>query len=30
VQGIWYGLSLGLTFAAVFLLWRFNYVSKRI
>lgn len=30
VQGIWYGLSLGLTIAAVFLLWRFNYVSKRI
>lgn len=30
VQGVWYGLSLGLTVAAVFLLWRFNYVSKRI
>ncbi len=30
VQGIWYGLSLGLTVAAVFLLWRFDYVSKRI
>ena len=30
VEGIWYGLSLGLTIAAVFLLWRFNYVSKRI
>lgn len=30
VEGIWYGLSLGLTVAAVFLLWRFNYVSKRI
>lgn len=30
VQGIWYGLSLGLTVAAVFLFWRFNYVSKRI
>lgn len=30
VEGIWYGLSLGLTIAAVFLLWRFNYVSRRI
>lgn len=30
VQGVWYGLSLGLTVAAVFLFWRFNYVSKRI
>jgi MATE family multidrug resistance protein len=30
VQGIWYGLSLGLTMAAVLLFWRFNYVSKRI
>jgi MATE family multidrug resistance protein len=30
VQGIWYGLSLGLMFAAVFLFLRFNYVSKRI
>ena len=30
VQGIWYGLSLGLTMAAIFLFWRFNYVSKRI
>lgn len=30
VEGVWYGLSLGLTIAAVFLLWRFNYVSKRI
>lgn len=29
VQGIWYGLSLGLTIAAVFLFLRFNYVSKR-
>jgi MATE family multidrug resistance protein len=30
VQGIWWGLSLGLTVAAVLLSWRFNYVSKRI
>jgi MATE family multidrug resistance protein len=30
VQGIWYGLSLGLTIAAVLLFLRFNYVSKRI
>ncbi|MES2591767.1 MAG: MATE family efflux transporter [Bacteroidota bacterium] len=28
--GVWYGLSLGLTIAAVLLSWRFNYVSKRI
>ena len=30
VQGIWYGLSLGLGVAAVLLFLRFNYVSKRI
>ncbi|MCW3083843.1 MAG: efflux family protein [Bacteroidetes bacterium] len=30
VQGIWYGLSLGLTIAAVLLFLRFNYVSKQI
>lgn len=30
VQGIWYGLSLGLTIAAILLFWRFDYVSKRI
>ena len=30
VQGVWYGLSLGLAFTAVFLFLRFNYVSKRI
>ena len=29
-QGIWYGLSLGLTMAAVLLFLRFNYVSKRV
>lgn len=29
-QGIWYGLSLGLTIAAVLLFLRFNYVSKRV
>lgn len=30
VQGVWYGLSLGLTIAALMLFFRFNYVSKRI
>lgn len=30
VLGIWYGLSLGLTTAAILLFLRFNYVSKRI
>ncbi|MFL5762539.1 MAG: MATE family efflux transporter [Bacteroidia bacterium] len=30
VQGVWWGLSLGLTVAAVLLFARFNYVSKRI
>jgi len=30
VQGIWYGLSVGLTVAAILLFWRFNYVSKKI
>ncbi|MCE9538789.1 MAG: MATE family efflux transporter [Bacteroidetes bacterium] len=30
VLGVWYGLSLGLTIAAVLLFLRFNYVSKRI
>ena len=30
VEGIWYGLSLGLTISAILLFWRFNYVSKRI
>jgi multidrug resistance protein, MATE family len=29
-QGVWYGLSLGLTIAAILLFLRFNYVSKRI
>lgn len=28
--GVWYGLSLGLTIAAVLLSWRFNYVSRKI
>ena len=28
--GVWYGLLLGLTMAAILLFWRFNYVSKRI
>jgi MATE family multidrug resistance protein len=30
VQGVWYGLSLGLLCAAVFLFLRFNHVSKKI
>lgn len=30
VQGVWYGLSLGLTMAAILLFARFNYISKRI
>jgi MATE family multidrug resistance protein len=30
VQGVWYGLSLGLTLAAIFLFGRFNYISKRV
>lgn len=30
VQGVWYGLSLGLTIAAVFLFLRFNYVSRKM
>ncbi|OFY84893.1 MAG: MATE family efflux transporter [Bacteroidetes bacterium RIFCSPLOWO2_12_FULL_35_15] len=30
VQGVWYGLSFGLTTAAILLFFRFNYVSKRI
>lgn len=30
LQGIWYGLSLGLTIAALLLFARFNQVSKRI
>lgn len=30
ITGIWYGLSLGLTIAAVLLILRFNYISSRI
>lgn len=30
VMGIWYGLSIGLTIAALLLFLRFNYVSKRV
>jgi multidrug resistance protein, MATE family len=30
VNGVWYGLSLGLLIAAISLFFRFNYVSKRI
>lgn len=30
IQGVWYGLSLGLTVAAIFHIWRFNRLSRRI
>ncbi len=30
VNGMWYGLSLGLTIAAVFHIWRFNRLTKKI
>jgi multidrug resistance protein, MATE family len=30
VDGVWYGLSLGLTIAAFALFFRFNYISKRM
>lgn len=30
VNGIWYALSLGLTIAAIFNMWRFNRLSKKI
>lgn len=30
VQGVWYGLSLGLIIAALLLFFRFNYVSQKI
>jgi MATE family multidrug resistance protein len=30
VEGVWYGLSLGLTIAAVLLFRRFNHVSRKI
>lgn len=30
VQGIWYGLTIALTLAAITLFMRFNYVSKRL
>jgi multidrug resistance protein, MATE family len=29
-KGVWYGLASGLTISAVLLLWRFNYISKKI
>ncbi|MBN8696022.1 MAG: MATE family efflux transporter [Bacteroidetes bacterium] len=29
VEGIWYGLSIGLTTSALLLFFRFNYISKR-
>ncbi len=28
VEGVWYGLLAGLTFSAVFLMWRFNRLSR--
>jgi len=30
VQGIWFGLTIALTLAAIFLFLRFNYVSKKL
>jgi MATE family multidrug resistance protein len=30
VEGIWYGLLIGLSVAALFLFLRFNYISKKI
>jgi MATE family multidrug resistance protein len=30
VEGVWYGLMLALTIAAVLLFWRFNYLSKKM
>jgi multidrug resistance protein, MATE family len=30
VDGVWYGLMIALTIAAVLLFWRFNYLSKRV
>jgi multidrug resistance protein, MATE family len=30
IAGVWYGLLLGLTIAAVLLYWRFNHISKLI
>jgi MATE family multidrug resistance protein len=30
VQGIWYGLLVGLSIAAILLLWRFNHISKKL
>src|SRR5690606_18603347 len=30
VKGIWYALSIGLTIAAILLIFRFNYLSKKI
>ena len=30
IEGVWYGLSLGLTVAAIFHIWRFNRLSKVI
>ena len=30
LEGIWYGLTIALTLAAIFLYLRFNYVSKRL
>ena len=30
VQGVWFGLTIALTVAAIFLFLRFNYVSKKL
>lgn len=30
VKGVWYGLSVGLSTAAILLFWRFNHISKKI
>ncbi|MEQ8242197.1 MATE family efflux transporter [Fulvivirga sp.] len=29
-QGVWYGLLIGLTIVAIFMLWRFNLLTKRM
>lgn len=30
IYGVWYGLSIGLTIAAILLFFRFNYISSRV
>jgi MATE family multidrug resistance protein len=29
-QGVWYGLLIGLTIVAIFMLWRFNLLTKKM